>query len=151
MPPTTSTHVLLGAGERVLAAAIACCCFAVLIIAWRLAPDGQGIGTHRQLGLPPCGWMVSFGRPCITCGMTTAFSHMAHAHPVESFKVQPMGAVLALLACVGGWIAALGAATGARVDRIAITFLRPRWLWPMAAGVLAAWAYKIVVTPLPTL
>lgn len=150
-PPPTRPPARLDMGERVLAGFIAICCFAVLIIAWRLAPSTQGVGTHRQLGLPACQWMVSFGRPCVTCGMTTAFSHMAHGDVVASFKTQPFAAVLSIVVACGAWLATFAAFSAARIDRIVVSLLRPRVLWIIAGLVLAAWWYKIAVTPPVTL
>ncbi|MGE3821953.1 MAG: DUF2752 domain-containing protein, partial [Isosphaeraceae bacterium] len=49
----------------------------VLVVAFAVAswlePDPSGFGTHRQLGLPPCHFAWVTGKPCPTCGMTTAF------------------------------------------------------------------------------
>ena len=48
-------------------------CVGALWLATRLEPSPTGWGTHMQLGLPPCGFLVLTGRPCPSCGMTTAF------------------------------------------------------------------------------
>ncbi|MCA9610613.1 MAG: hypothetical protein KC619_33690, partial [Myxococcales bacterium] len=37
---------------------------AVLVTAAMLTPSPEGHGTHTQLGLPPCGFLVYTGYPC---------------------------------------------------------------------------------------
>ncbi len=83
--------------NRVLAVLFALGSWTVLGIALWLRPDPRGFGTHESLGLPPCGFLVANGYPCMTCGMTTSFSNMAHLQPVAAFNANPMGIVLYLL------------------------------------------------------
>lgn len=64
---------------------------AVTTIAALLSPSKDGHGTHQQIGLPPCGSVVIFQRPCPGCGMTTSFTHFVHGQFVESFQVHPFG------------------------------------------------------------
>ncbi|MFO0857299.1 MAG: DUF2752 domain-containing protein [Phycisphaerales bacterium] len=132
---------------RFIASVIAACCLTVLILAARLNPNPDGMGTHRQLGLPPCGWVVMFGRPCMTCGMTTAFSHAAHLQPWAAIKTQPLGALLAFMTPVGFAATLHAALTGARLDKIILPMLKPKLLWLAGAALIAAWVYKLVVTP----
>jgi len=56
-----------------------------------LTPSPTGVGTHEQLGLPPCGFLVWFGVPCPACGLTTAFAHLAHFDLFASLSANPMG------------------------------------------------------------
>jgi len=70
-----------------------------------LRPDPRGLGTHEQLGFRQCGFVFATGLPCPTCGMTTAFSHMAHGQPLAALEANPMGAMLA----VGVYLAGAGA------------------------------------------
>lgn len=60
--------------------------------------DGQPrtMATHRQLGLPPCNFMVMAGKPCPSCGMTTAFSLLAHGDVANSLKANWVGTLLAV-------------------------------------------------------
>ncbi|HYE61299.1 MAG TPA: DUF2752 domain-containing protein [Phycisphaerales bacterium] len=132
-------------GERVVASLVAAACLAVLVIAAGLTPAGEGSGTHTQLGMPSCGWAVSYGAPCPTCGMTTAFAHAAHLSLWQSFKTQPMGFLLAVGTAAGFWVALYVAATGSLLGRLCGRLLAPRMLWVLLGIAAASWAYKWVV------
>lgn len=69
----------------------------VFSIALWLTPDPSGMGTHRQLGLPPCFFYALTGWACPSCGMTTSFSHMAHLQFQKAFSANLFGPVLFLL------------------------------------------------------
>ena len=127
---------------RVTAAILAAAALAVLITAGLIHPDPSGMGTHRQLGLPPCGWLASTGYPCPTCGMTTSFSAAANAQPVASFIAQPFGAFFALATAIFFWGALHVATFGSNLGRAFERLLAPRYLWSTAAFFLLAWAYK---------
>jgi hypothetical protein len=131
-------------GERVAAGLAAAACLAVLIVAATLAPDPGGAGTHTQLGLAPCGWVVKYGRPCFTCGMTTAFAHAAHASPIRSFLTQPAGFLLALGAAAAFWGGAFIAVTGSRLGHMFGRLLTPRGVVAGVLIFLAAWVYKLL-------
>lgn len=146
--PITVVPPLRASGkERLMAAAIALACLSVLVVALILQPSPDGFGTHRQLGMPPCGWVQAFGKPCMTCSMTTAFSHMAHGHVVQSFVTQPMGAFLALVTASAVWIGAHGAIFGSRMGWLCGKLFTGRIMWPFLGLLLAAWVYKIVTWP----
>lgn len=82
---------------------------ALLAIAAMLSPSPRGLGTHQQLGLPPCSLRVLAGLRCPSCGMTTSWSHMMHGQVIESFRANSGGALLALVAAVAGpWAVASG-------------------------------------------
>ena len=72
----------------------------VLTIAVRLNPDPRGVGTHEQLGLPPCAFLIEHGIPCVSCGMTTAFTAMAHLRPGLAWQANPFGILLFLATLV---------------------------------------------------
>lgn len=126
--------------RRDVAAAAAAACWAVLAMAAWLEPAAGGMGTHRQLGLPDCSFLVRTGWPCPSCGMTTSLSLTAHGHVIKAFAAQPFGVVLfgAL-----GVLAAAGTAQ-ALTGRRSLARLRPRWMWLWMAvgGMLAGWAIK---------
>lgn len=128
---------------RLLAGSVAALLLALLLTAAWLRPASAGHGTHTQLGLLQCGWVAAFGKPCPTCGMTTAFAQAAHGNILASFAVQPMGALLALLSAGGFWGCLHAALTGSRVGSMAGGLLSPRVLWWVAGATVAAWAYKV--------
>lgn len=95
-------------GMVVLALAIG----AVLGLAALLRPDPRGFGTHTQLGLPPCHFALVTGRPCPSCGMTTAFAWSVRGRFDRAWRANPAGSLLAP-ACMAfvPWLL-LGAARG---------------------------------------
>jgi hypothetical protein len=68
----------------------------VLATARALTPAASGVGTHTQLGLPPCGFLLFFQLPCPACGLTTAFAHLAHGSLEASLAAHPLGLPLFL-------------------------------------------------------
>lgn len=143
-PPTVLETRASRVSPRLIGLAVAVPALALLTLAAFLSPSSGGLGTHEQLGLPPCGWVAMMDIPCPTCGMTTAFAHAADGNLLASFRTQPMGAALALataIACVTGfWVAATGAAVGPWLRRL----WGPRTGWIVAAAIVVAWAYKII-------
>lgn len=95
MSPQVDARERLGRRPRVLLAAWAVALVAVLVVARRLEPDPRGFGTHEQLGLSPCAFRAATGRPCPTCGMTTAFARFARGELAASWRANPAGALLA--------------------------------------------------------
>lgn len=120
-------------------------CLGLLGLAASLKPALDGVGTHQQLGLPPCGWMIASGKPCPTCGMTTAFAHAARGDLAASFITQPFGSVLAVIVAAGFWVGLHASLTGSRVAVLCGTLLRPRVMWLVVAAAALAWAYKLCV------
>ena len=129
---------------RGTSAIIAVMAMALLMVAWVLEPSEDGLGTHRQLGLPVCGFIASLDMPCPTCGMTTAFSHAADGSLVSSFIAQPLGMLLALgcaiLVLVGGYTAV----TGSMLAPFLADRVGPRIGWVLVGLLIAAWIWKIV-------
>ncbi len=112
-----------------------------------LTPSASGMGTHEALGLPPCAFRYATGLPCPGCGLTTAVSHAAHGHFVQSFLTQPAG----FLFGVALWVTVplMLYAAWRRVPAAAVLPRAPRhaWGWGIVIFpvVLAAWAYKLLV------
>lgn len=127
---------------RLGAAGLALACAAPLVFAAALTPSADGIGTHTQVGLPECGFVLATGLPCATCGCTTAFAHAADGALLMSLITQPFGAVLALslamMALVAGWSAVSGMSL-APIGRVMAT--KP-FVFSWIALLLAAWGYK---------
>jgi hypothetical protein len=121
-------------------------CAALLVRAATLTPDPQGLGTHRQMGLPSCSWIAAGDGPCPTCGMTTAFSLAAHGRLVDSFLTQPAAALLALLVAMTAWVSGYTMMTGCPAVRRLRVLIRPATFALAAAVLMAAWALKIAMT-----
>src|SRR5215831_8338528 len=71
---------------------------ALLLIARLLRPSAEGVGTHQQLGLPPCAFLHFTGIPCPACGLTTSVAHAAHLQFFQSIVTQPFGFIVFLFA-----------------------------------------------------
>lgn len=134
-----------GVAGRVGAAAIALACVALLVTAAWLRPDERGHGTHTQLGLPPCGFENATGLPCLTCGMTTAFSLAADGRLVSALRVQPMGALLAVSVAVLLLLCGYAAASGLNLRPLASALTQAPVLITLAGVLIAAWAYKMML------
>jgi hypothetical protein len=81
----------------------------LLGVARGLEPDPRGFGTHTQLGLAPCAFAVLTGRPCPSCGMTTAFAWFARGDWGRSWRANPAGLLIALLVIpVSVWLSLCG-------------------------------------------
>ena len=73
---------------------------ALLVVAATLKPSQRGYGTHQQLGLPPCTFVMLLGHRCPACGMTTAWAHLVRAQPIAALRANVGGALLGLAAIV---------------------------------------------------
>ncbi len=128
------------------AAWVALTCGAVLGVALWLHPDPRGLGTHRQLGLGPCGFILTTGLPCPTCGMTTAFAHTVRGQLVRAFLAQPAGMLLALAAIVtfatSVWVLLAGRMPRWPL-RLAMWLSPYRLLLILLIVLLAAWGFKL--------
>lgn len=130
---------------RIWAAVASACLLAVLVAAAFITPAPEGYNSHTQLGLAPCAWAGLSGKPCPTCGMTTAFAHAANLDLLTAVQTQPMGAFLALVTATLFWLCLHAAVTGSRVLELLGSMLR----WPVWAALVAlllgAWFYKMSV------
>jgi hypothetical protein len=134
---------LASTAGRLVAGLVAAACISLLATAAGLTPAPAGHGTHLALGLPACGWVISYSRPCPTCGMTTAFALLANGRPVDAFLAQPFGCLLALATSVTFWGSLHVAATGSMLGTIGAKILQSRIIWWLVAGVGASWLYKL--------
>lgn len=118
---------------------------AALVTAWHVSPDPRGHSTHEQLGLSPCGFYLTTGYPCPTCGATTAFAWVVHGHPLMGLATHPFGALLAFAA-----IALLGVSLAGIVTAgVPAMRLSRRSSFGLAliimALILGSWLYKLIV------
>jgi hypothetical protein len=133
------------AAARLIAAAVFVPAVAILLIAWTLTPESQGLGTHQQLGLPPCGFRIATGLPCATCGMTTAFTYAAHGHLLSSLITQPAGAALALITAMAALLSGWALLTGASLAPLGRMIARPSVVLVVGVLLLLAWIYTIAI------
>ena len=127
--------------DRAVAATIVLAAVAIVVPLALVDADPRGHGTHEALGMDPCDWADELGRPCPTCGVTTAATHLVHLRPLTAMWTQPFGA---LLAAGGLWLAAVAAWSLVRNQ----PFLARIALWPYGtilvgyvALLFAAWAW----------
>ncbi len=90
---------------RLVALGLAVLPLTLLLVASRLQPSSAGLGTHQQLGLPPCSMRVIAGIRCPGCGMTTSWAHFTRGQWQSSFQVNAGGFLLAGYSLVFAWIA----------------------------------------------
>jgi hypothetical protein len=107
-----------------------------LAIAACLRPNPLGMGTHQQLGLPPCTFVTLFGIRCPSCGMTTSWSHFVRGQWWQALQANVGGCLLAAIVAVSGSWMLLAAVSGRRPART------PR------EGMLAAGAVCLVLITL---
>lgn len=132
--------------RRLAGGAVAAAAATILGVAWMLEPASAGMGTHTQLGLPPCGWVLSIGTPCPTCGMTTAFSLAAHGRVGGAVFAQPAGAFLAFVTAGAFLVGTHMALTGSSTHLLLARLWRGWMGWAMLVLVLGAWAWKIAIS-----
>ncbi len=130
--------------RRLIALAVILAAATVLGLAAYLEPSPTGLGTHTQLSMPTCGWIVTMDLPCPTCGMTTAFAHAANGNVFRSLATQPFGALLALGTAMTFLVAGYVAITGSMIGSIVATLWSRRVAWILAIVALSAWAYKVL-------
>ena len=87
IPLGTAGRVLLVLGSLLVLAGFG--------ISARLSPDPRGYGTHQQFGLPPCSLLLLTGKPCPSCGGTTAFAHFVRGHWPSAVRANAAAFVLA--------------------------------------------------------
>jgi hypothetical protein len=126
-----------------LAAAAGLALVGLVAVAARLAPDKRGFGTHEQLGWPSCQVRLWTGRPCPTCGMTTAWSHAVRGQWGAAFAASTGGVMGFAIAVVAAAWTLAAATTG----RWLVAQPRPRWMLLVATGwlivTLADWARRL--------
>lgn len=96
----------------------------LLVTAAILSPNRRGMGTHQQLGLPPCSFVIWFEMRCPACGMTTSWSHLMRGQVIQAMHANTGGLLLGLLALTGTpWML-----TSAVLGRWWLGELRPEWV-----------------------
>jgi hypothetical protein len=116
---------------------------AVMITAMTLTPNPVGHGTHTQLGLPPCGFLMVTGLPCPGCGLTTCFTHMIRGQVVMACHANAFGVALFLVSFFTIPIAAAGFVRGWRVLETLDRLRFERVAIMLAASSALVWMIRI--------
>jgi hypothetical protein len=95
--PQNQSHSCAGVSFWLSLAAFA---LVILHTARSLTPSLHGIGTHTQLGLPPCGFLRWAGLPCPACGLTSCFALLSRGSLQAGVDSHPVGALLFTLTCL---------------------------------------------------
>ncbi len=117
----------------------------LLSVAAYLTPNAAGHGTHKDLGLPPCGFLATTSLPCVSCGYTTSFSMAADGDIWGSLVNQPAGAILALLTATVTVISAYALVVGVSLMPLARWAFQPRFVIGLVVFMIVAWIYKIMI------
>jgi hypothetical protein len=142
-------NVTAAPGRRSRRDLFACAAFevaavALFVVARGLRPAPEGLGTHEQLGLPPCLLFASSGIPCPACGMTTAFAHAARGEPLQALVTQPFAALLALALAAGFVVLPVALAAGVAPRAVLDAVVSERLALLYLALLALAWIYKVV-------
>lgn len=116
-----------------------------LSIARYLHPAERGFGTHEQLGLPPCTFLLWTGLPCPSCGLTTSFAHAAHLQFLASFLAQPFGFLAFWLTALSIPFALYLLYRRVTWDRILHARAANPVVYVLLVLYLLSWVYKIIV------
>jgi uncharacterized protein DUF2752 len=143
-PGVTPDHAEYSKFDRAKYIALGAASGAILIVARLLRPSSRGVGTHEQLGLPPCAFLHFTGIPCPSCGLTTSFAHAARLHFYEAFIAQPFGLILFCLAALGVPLSFYLVYSRVSWARLFYSIGGNRAMYIMIALYLLGWVYKIV-------
>jgi hypothetical protein len=117
---------------------------AVLTTAAFLHPAAIGHGTHTQLGLPPCGFLVLTGLPCPGCGLTTSFANMIRGDAIDAARANAFGILLFLVTLTTIPIAAVGFVKGWRVVPVLERLAAEKWAVVLACVSLTVWVTRLI-------
>lgn len=105
----------------------------VSLTAFLLRPSVHGHGTHQQLGLPPCGSVLIFGRPCPGCGLTTSFAASVKGDLLTAWNANPFGTIFYLAFTVSAIVSAWG------LWKRAKPVPDGRWFNPLVAALIVSY------------
>lgn len=117
----------------------------VLAAAALIEPDSRGYGTHQQLGLPPCGFLLLTGSPCPGCGLTTAFAHGIRGQWSMAASANPLGLALFLVVCACIPLGVTAALRGWSFDEVIERFRLNRWALALAGCAVLVWVVRFAV------
>lgn len=116
---------------------------AVVVTATQLTPAPEGMGTHQQLGLPPCGFLVVTGIPCPGCGLTTSFSHMVRGEFTGATRANPFGVMLFFVTFFTIPVAAVGFYRGSPVLDTLEALHAEKWAILLSVTSILVWVIRV--------
>jgi Protein of unknown function (DUF2752) len=116
-----------------------------LVTARLLRPSSRGVGTHEQLGLPPCPFLYLTGIPCPSCGLTTSFAYAARLEFVSSLITQPFGFIVFILTICAIPFAIYLIRRRISLSEFMQTRIVERLIYVTLTFYLLSWFYKIIV------
>ena len=116
----------------------------ITVIGAILTPNDSGHGTHTQLGLPPCGSVLVFGRPCPGCGMTTSVSALVHLDIAGAVRAHPLGPFMYALFTASALASLYGYVRGMRFNTDSVAFNRFMWAVAIAFIVFGIARFTLV-------
>jgi len=114
----------------------------LLAVAGLLEPSQEGMGTHQQLGLPPCAMRVVLGVRCPGCGMTTSWSHLVGGQWLSSLQSNIGGFMLAGFSVIFAPVA-LGSCLSGKMPSLQTQKLATLAVLAIAAVTLTQWAIRV--------
>ena len=108
-----------------------------------LVPDAAGHGTHTQLGLPPCGFLVLTDLPCPGCGLTTCFAHLVRGEWILATRANSFGVMLFFVSAACGVTALAGLIRGFPVIATLERLHAEKWALLLAVGSLVVWGVRV--------
>jgi hypothetical protein len=134
------------AAEKVTQCIILMVCVAAILVGRSLRPSPSGIGTHTELGFPPCGFYTITGIPCPTCGVTTAFVLATHLRFKDSLLTQPVGLLTFIVVCSAGICMVGLLLTGRSFLKLKVKVNAYTIAIPILGFIFLCWVYKIIIT-----
>jgi hypothetical protein len=117
----------------------------VLVIARLLRPSSRGVGTHEQLGLPPCPFLHLTGIPCPSCGLTTSFAYAARLDLLSSLITQPFGLIAFFLTILAIPFSIFLWRRRISWSQLVQPHIVDRLIYVTIALYIVSWFYKIIV------
>jgi hypothetical protein len=132
------------ADKSVAVGMLAAACGVLATALW-LKPAACGYGTHTQLGLPPCYFLLVTHLPCPSCGLTTCFAYAIRFRFWKAFLANPFG-----LLAFFGTVAMIPTATYLLWRRISFRRITEgvyftKAVYAATAYYFASWIFKLAL------